>query len=58
MTPRGEGTIVNVVSVNATYQPNGVVIDYGAAKATLFNFSKALAQELGPKGMRITSVSP
>jgi NAD(P)-dependent dehydrogenase (short-subunit alcohol dehydrogenase family) len=58
MTPRGEGTIVNVVSVNATYQPNGVVIDYGAAKAALLNVAKALSQELGPKGIRITSVSP
>ena len=58
MTPRGEGTIVNVVSVNATYQPDGVVIDYGVAKAALLNLAKALSQELGPKGIRITSVSP
>jgi NAD(P)-dependent dehydrogenase (short-subunit alcohol dehydrogenase family) len=58
MTERGEGTIVNVVSVNATYEPNGVVVDYGVAKAALLNLAKALSQELGPKGIRITSVSP
>jgi NAD(P)-dependent dehydrogenase (short-subunit alcohol dehydrogenase family) len=58
MTPRREGAIVNVVSVNAFFQPDGLVIDYGAAKAALLNVSKALSQELGPQGIRINSVSP
>ena len=58
MLPRGEGTIVNVVSVNSFFQPDGLVIDYGAAKAALLNVAKALSQELGPQGIRINSVSP
>jgi NAD(P)-dependent dehydrogenase (short-subunit alcohol dehydrogenase family) len=58
MIPRKEGAIVNVVSVNAFFQPDGLVIDYGAAKAALLNVSKALSQELGPKGIRINCVSP
>jgi NAD(P)-dependent dehydrogenase (short-subunit alcohol dehydrogenase family) len=58
MLPREEGTIVNVISVNAFFQPDGLVIDYGAAKAALLNVAKALSQELGPKGIRINSVSP
>jgi NAD(P)-dependent dehydrogenase (short-subunit alcohol dehydrogenase family) len=58
MLPRGEGTIVNVVSVNAFFHPDGLVIDYGAVKAALLNMAKALSQELGPKGIRINSVSP
>jgi NAD(P)-dependent dehydrogenase (short-subunit alcohol dehydrogenase family) len=58
MVPRKEGAIVNVVSVNAFFQPDGLVIDYGAAKAALLNVSKALSQELGPQGIRINSVSP
>ena len=58
MLPRGEGTIVNVASVNAFFHPDGLVIDYGAAKAALLNVAKALSQELGPKGIRINSVSP
>jgi NAD(P)-dependent dehydrogenase (short-subunit alcohol dehydrogenase family) len=58
MLPRREGAIVNVVSVNAFFQPDGLVIDYGAAKAALLNVAKALSQELGPKGIRINSVSP
>jgi NAD(P)-dependent dehydrogenase (short-subunit alcohol dehydrogenase family) len=58
MLDQGGGTIVNVVSVNAFFQPDGLVIDYGAAKAALLNTAKALSQELGPKGIRINSVSP
>jgi NAD(P)-dependent dehydrogenase (short-subunit alcohol dehydrogenase family) len=58
MLPRGDGTIVNVASVNAFFEPDGAVVDYGAAKAALLNVAKALSQELAPKGIRINSVSP
>ena len=59
MLGRGEpGAIVNVASVNAFFQPDGGVIDYGAAKAALVNVSKALSQELAPRGIRINNVSP
>jgi NAD(P)-dependent dehydrogenase (short-subunit alcohol dehydrogenase family) len=54
----GSGTIVNVASVNSFFHPDGLVIDYGAAKAALLNVAKALSQELGPHGIRINSVSP
>ena len=58
MLKQRQGAIVNVVSVNAFFQPDGLVIDYGAAKAALLNVAKALSQELGPQGIRINSVSP
>jgi NAD(P)-dependent dehydrogenase (short-subunit alcohol dehydrogenase family) len=58
MLERGGGAIVNVASVNSFFHPDGLVIDYGAAKAALLNVAKALSQELGPKGIRINSVSP
>jgi NAD(P)-dependent dehydrogenase (short-subunit alcohol dehydrogenase family) len=58
MLDQGGGAIVNVASVNAFFQPDGLVLDYGAAKAALLNASKALSQELGPKGIRINCVSP
>jgi NAD(P)-dependent dehydrogenase (short-subunit alcohol dehydrogenase family) len=58
MLPRSTGAIVNVASVNAFYHPDGLVMDYGAAKAALLNLAKALSQELGPRGIRINSVSP
>ena len=58
MVEQGAGAIVNVASVNAFFHPDGLVIDYGAAKAALLNVAKALSQELGPQGIRINSVSP
>lgn len=57
MLDAGRGAIVNVVSVNA-FLPDPGVIDYSAAKAALGNLSKALSQELGPRGIRVNSVSP
>ncbi|HEY6762802.1 MAG TPA: SDR family oxidoreductase [Baekduia sp.] len=57
MLERGSGAIVNIASVNASLaDPN--VMDYSAAKAALVNTSKALSQELGPRGVRINDVSP
>jgi NAD(P)-dependent dehydrogenase (short-subunit alcohol dehydrogenase family) len=58
MTGRGAGAIVNVASVNAFFQPDAATIDYGAAKAALVNLTKTLAQEFGPRGIRVNAVSP
>src|SRR4051794_36996733 len=58
MIEQGGGAIVNVASVNAFFQPDAGTIDYGAAKAALVNLSKSLAQEFGPKGIRVNCVSP
>lgn len=58
MVDHGGGAIVNVASVNAFFQPDGGVVDYGAAKAALVNLTKALAQEFGPRGVRVNAVSP
>ncbi|MEU6657517.1 SDR family oxidoreductase [Streptomyces sp. NPDC046821] len=53
----GGGSIVTVCSVNAVL-PDPLVIDYGAAKAALANFCKALSKEVGPRGIRVNTVSP
>jgi NAD(P)-dependent dehydrogenase (short-subunit alcohol dehydrogenase family) len=58
MARRGTGAIVNVASVNAFFQPDAATIDYGAAKAALVNLTKTLAQEFGPRGIRVNAVSP
>jgi NAD(P)-dependent dehydrogenase (short-subunit alcohol dehydrogenase family) len=58
MLGQGSGAIVNVASVNAFFQPDAATIDYGAAKAAVVNLSKSLAQEFGPKGIRVNCVSP
>ncbi|TQJ47358.1 oxidoreductase [Streptomyces sp. NBC_00080] len=57
MLERGSGTIVTVASVNSRL-PDPLVIDYSAAKAALLSFSKSLSKELGPRGIRVNTVSP
>jgi NAD(P)-dependent dehydrogenase (short-subunit alcohol dehydrogenase family) len=57
MARRSGGAIVTVSSVNA-FLPDPGIIDYCAAKAALTNFCKALSKELGPKGIRVNTVSP
>ena len=54
---RGSATIVTISSVNA-FLPDPMIIDYTAAKAALTNFSKALSKELGPRGIRVNTISP
>ncbi|MFC1436173.1 SDR family NAD(P)-dependent oxidoreductase [Streptacidiphilus sp. N1-3] len=51
------GSIVTVSSVNA-FLPDPLVIDYGAAKAALSNFCKALSKQVGPQRVRVNTVSP
>ncbi len=58
MLEQGSGSIVNVASVNSFFQPDAATIDYGVAKAAVVNLSKSLAQEFGPKGIRVNCVSP
>jgi len=58
MLPQGGGSIVNVASVNAFFQPDAGTIDYGASKAALLNFNKTLAQEFGARGIRVNAISP
>jgi NAD(P)-dependent dehydrogenase (short-subunit alcohol dehydrogenase family) len=58
MVGAGGGSIVNVCSVNAFFQPDAGTIDYGPAKAAMLNLNKSLAQEFGSKGIRVNAVSP
>ena len=58
MLKQGSGSIVNIASVNAFFEPDSGVLDYGAAKAALLNLTKSLAQEFGAKGIRVNAVSP
>ncbi|MEW1953877.1 glucose 1-dehydrogenase [Terrabacter sp. NPDC080008] len=50
-------TIINTSSVQA-YQPSPTLVDYASTKAAINTFSKALAQQLAPKGIRVNVVAP
>ncbi len=49
--------IINTTSVVA-YQPPPPLLDYASTKAAINAFSKGLAQELAPKGIRVNAVAP
>ncbi|WP_436535010.1 oxidoreductase [Actinoplanes sp. HUAS TT8] len=51
------GNIVTINSVNS-WLPDPLVIDYSASKAALANFSKSLSKEVGPRGVRVNTISP
>jgi NAD(P)-dependent dehydrogenase (short-subunit alcohol dehydrogenase family) len=50
-------TIINTSSIQA-YQPSENLVDYASTKAAINNFSKGLAQQLAPKGIRVNVVAP
>ncbi|MET4159074.1 oxidoreductase [Agromyces sp. PvR057] len=54
---RGAGNVVTIASVNA-YLPDPGVIDYSATKAAVWNLSKSLSKEYGPRGLRFNTISP
>ncbi len=51
------GSIIITTSVQA-YQPSGTLLDYAPSKAVNNTFSKALAEQLAPKGIRVNAVAP
>lgn len=54
--PRG-ASIINTSSVQA-YQPSQTLLDYAQTKAAIAAFTKSLAQQLAPEGIRVNAVAP
>jgi len=54
---RGQGCIVNLAS-DLVHRPSVAYHDYTTAKAALIGFSRNLATELGPLGIRVNCVAP
>ncbi|MGY5956807.1 SDR family oxidoreductase [Kosakonia sp. BK9b] len=50
-------SIINTSSVQA-YQPSPILLDYAQTKAAIVAFTKALAQQLGEKGIRVNAIAP
>lgn len=58
MVARGSGTVIHISSIQRQLPLPESTTAYAAAKAALTTYSKALSKEVGPKGVRVTSVSP
>lgn len=49
--------IINTSSIQA-YKPSPILLDYASTKSTINTFSKALAQQVAGKGIRVNVVAP
>lgn len=58
MLKRGKGTVVHITSIQSVLPLPESTTGYAAAKAALRTYSKSISKELGPKGVRVNSVSP
>ena len=57
MLKKGYGVIIHITSIQRRF-PGENTMAYSAAKAALTNYSKGLATELAPKGIRVNTVAP
>lgn len=55
---QGQGVVVHVTSIQSILPLPESTTGYAAAKAALRTYSKSISKELGPKGVRVNSVSP
>ena len=58
MVARGWGRIVNITGMNAMQGTHDGRAHVAAAKHGLWGLTKALARELGPKGVTVNAISP
>jgi NAD(P)-dependent dehydrogenase (short-subunit alcohol dehydrogenase family) len=58
MVGAGSGVVVHVTSIQHQMPLHDATLPYASAKAALRTYSKGLANELAPKGVRVNAVSP
>ncbi len=58
MLAQGEGVIIHVSSIQRALPLPESTTAYAAAKGALTTYSKSLAREVTPKGVRVLSVAP
>lgn len=58
MLGQGSGVIIHVSSIQRVLPLHESTTAYAAAKGALTTYSKSLAREVTPKGVRVLSVAP
>jgi NAD(P)-dependent dehydrogenase (short-subunit alcohol dehydrogenase family) len=58
MLKKGAGVILHIASIQRRLPLFEATLAYAAAKAALTTYSKGLANEVGPKGVRVNTISP
>lgn len=58
MIRSGSGAVLHVTSIQNRMPLHDATLAYAAAKAALRTYSKGLANELAPRGVRVNAVSP
>jgi 2-hydroxycyclohexanecarboxyl-CoA dehydrogenase len=58
MLERGSGSIVNFASTAGEFGSVRPAAAYAAAKAGVIGFTKSLAREVSPRGVRVNAISP
>lgn len=58
MIEQNAGVVIHISSINGKLPLYASNLSYGATKAALNNYSKALANEVASKGIRVVTVSP
>lgn len=58
MVAQGSGVVIHVTSIQRALPLPEATTAYAAAKAALSTYSKSLAKEVSPKGVRVVRVSP
>ena len=57
MADQGSGAIINIASIGGI-EPSAMLGAYSISKASVIRLTKALAVELGPKGVRVNAIAP
>jgi NAD(P)-dependent dehydrogenase (short-subunit alcohol dehydrogenase family) len=52
------GSVIIQTTSEQAYDPSENLVDYAMTKAAMMNFTKSMAKQLGPKGIRVNGVAP
>ena len=58
MIAAGSGAVVHISSIQRRMPLFEATLGYAAAKAALTTYSKGLANEVGPAGIRVNTIAP